>query len=48
MDDVLKKVKDMLGITGDYEGIGHCIVGYPAAEPSAPLERKKNYIYHID
>ena len=43
-----KQILASLGITGDYEGIGHCIVGYPAAEPSAPPERKKNYIYHIN
>ncbi len=43
-----KEILASLGITGDYEGIGHCIVGYPEAEPSAPPERKKNYIYHID
>ncbi len=37
-----------LGIEGDYEGIGHCILGYPAdteAKPAAP--RKKNYIYRV-
>ena len=36
-----------LGIEGDYEGIGHCILGYPAGpyRPAAP--RKENYIYRI-
>ena len=37
-----------LGIEGDYEGIGHCILGYPAdteSKPAAP--RKKNYIYRV-
>ena len=36
-----------LGIEGDYEGIGHCILGYPAGpcRPAAP--RKDNYIYRI-
>ena len=37
-----------LGIEGDYEGIGHCILGYPAAEPAARAARKENYVYHID
>ena len=34
-----------LGIEGDYEGIGHCILGYPdgPCRPAAP--RKDNYIY---
>lgn len=37
-----------LGIEGDYEGIGHCVLGYPAAGlPSAP-PRKPDYVYHID
>ena len=43
-----KTILAQLGITGDYEGIGHCVIGYPAsANPSAP-PRKENYIYHID
>ena len=36
-----------LGITGDYEGIGHCILGYADGEIPAPKERKKNYIYYV-
>ena len=33
-----------LGIEGDYEGIGHCILGYEAVpcKPAAP--RKANYV----
>ena len=36
-----------LGIEGDYEGIGHCILGYPEGpcRPAAP--RKDSYIYRI-
>lgn len=36
-----------LGIEGDYEGIGHCILGYTngACRPAAP--RKENYVYRI-
>jgi nitroreductase len=34
-----------LGIEGDYEGIGHCILGYAAQEPKAPAPRKDHYIY---
>ena len=36
-----------LGSTGDYEGIGHCILGYADGEIPAPKERKKNYIYYV-
>ena len=33
-----------LGIEGDYEGIDHLVVGYPAKEPAPPLPRKKDYV----
>ena len=42
-----KAILQKLGIEGDYEGIGHCILGYPAAPANAPAPRKENYIYHI-
>ena len=38
-----------LGIEGDYEGIGNCVLGY-ATGPDAfrsPAPRKENYIYYI-
>lgn len=42
--DLLKK----LGIEGNYEGIGHCALGY-AAEPSkAAAPRKENYACYVD
>ena len=42
-----KALLALLGITGEYEGIGHCILGWPAgdARPAAP--RKDTYIYRI-
>lgn len=36
-----------LGITGDYEGIGHLVLGYAAAPSNEPAPRKENYIYYI-
>ena len=36
-----------LGIEGDYEGIGHLILGYAAAPAAQPAPRKENYIYRI-
>jgi nitroreductase len=36
-----------LGIEGDYEGIGHCILGYPDCDHPAAPPRKENYIYYI-
>lgn len=45
--DFGKKILEELGIEGDYEGIGHCALGY-AAEPSAkPIPRKENYVYYV-
>ena len=36
-----------LNITGDYEGIGFCAIGYMYCEKSSPALRKENYIYYI-
>ena len=36
-----------LGITGDYEGIGHCILGYADGPEPEAAPRKSDYIYHI-
>ncbi len=36
-----------LGIEGDYEGIGHCILGFPAGDIPAEKPRKENWIYKI-
>ena len=35
------------GISGEYEGIGHCILGYRAQQIPAPAPRKENYVYRI-
>jgi len=42
-----KALLKSLGIEGDYEGIGHCILGYPAKQPGPAAPRKENYIYRI-
>lgn len=42
-----KKILADLGIEGDYEGIGHCALGYAATPVNAPAPRKDNYIYYI-
>ena len=41
--DILKK----LGIEDEYEGIGHCALGYAAEPAKAPAPRKENYVYRI-
>ena len=35
------------GIEGDYEGIGHCALGYADCEPPTPRPRKENYIIRV-
>ena len=42
-----KAILKDLGIEGDYEGIGHCILGYAAQENKTAVPRKENYIYRI-
>ena len=42
-----KAILKELGIQGDYEGIGHYILGYAAQESKAAAPRKENYIYRI-
>ncbi len=40
-----KALLTSLGIQGEYEGIGHCILGYPEGELPQPAPRKENWIY---
>lgn len=42
--EILKK----LGIEGEYEGIGHCILGYPDGPDPKASPRKVNWVYKID
>lgn len=41
-----KEILASLGIEGDYEGIGNCIIGYTDVEPAERKPRKENYIYN--
>lgn len=40
-----KALLEKWGINGDYEGIGHCVLGYGNKVPAKP--RKENYIYRV-
>ena len=42
-----KEILNSLGIQGDYEGIGHCILGYSKTE-AKPKPRKEKFVYYID
>ena len=41
-----KEILKSLGIEGEWEGVGHCILGYPDETPSTPM-RKENRVYYI-
>ena len=43
--DFGKNLLKKLGITGDYEGIGHCALGYAAQPPREAVPRKEDYVY---
>ncbi|MBU5480810.1 nitroreductase [Blautia sp. MSJ-19] len=40
-----KEILKSLGIEGDYEGIGHCILGYADGETPKAAPRKDSYVY---
>lgn len=42
-----KKILQDLGIEDEYEGVGHCVLGYAEVEPTAK-PRKDNWVYYID
>ena len=35
------------GLEGEYIGVGHCILGYPAEEPKPAAPRKADYIVRV-
>lgn len=37
-----------LGVEGEYEGIGHCILGYPDCEAPKAAKRKENRVFYVD
>ena len=45
--DEFKELLASLGIEGDFEGIGHCAVGYAEGELPVAAERKQNRVYWI-
>lgn len=45
--EIGKKILADLGIEGEFEGIGHCALGYATAPLNAPVARKENYVYYI-
>ena len=47
----MEEYKDLLkslGIEGEYEGIGHCALGYADGELPAPAERKDDHVFYVE
>lgn len=42
-----KALLQKLGIQGDYEGIGHCVIGYPDVLQSIVIPRRPNRVYQV-
>ena len=42
-----KELLKSLGVTGEYEGIGHCALGYSDEEPVNPPKRKEHRVFYI-
>lgn len=43
-----KEILSSLGIEGDYEGVGNCILGYVDGDTPQATLRKDEYVYYID
>ena len=42
-----KEILKSLGIEGDYEGIGHCVLGYADGVAPKAAPRKDSYVYYV-
>lgn len=42
-----KEILKSLGIEGDYEGIGHCVLGYADGPEQKAAPRKDSYVYYV-
>ena len=43
-----KELLKSLGITGDFEGIGHCVLGYVDGEYPEIKDRKENTTFWVE
>ena len=46
-DDEAKALLKAQGLAGEYIGIGHCVLGYPAVENKNVIPRKENRVYRV-
>lgn len=45
--DYGKELLKKLGIEGEWEGIGHCAIGYPDGELPKPAKRSEGRVYYL-
>ena len=43
-----KQILSDLGVTGEYEGIGHCVLGYPDEETAEAKPRKDDFVFWVE
>ena len=43
-----KEILRAIGVEGDYEGIGHCIVGYPEGDAPGAKPRKDGRVFWVE
>ena len=43
-----RELLESLGITGEYEGVGHCVLGYVDGEYPEEKPRKENWVYYVE
>lgn len=46
--DEYKELLHSLGIDGEYEGIGHCALGYTDGDLAGPAERKNGHVFYVE
>ena len=42
-----KNLLSSLGVKGEYEGIGSCVLGIPNAQIASSIPRKENFVYYV-
>lgn len=46
--DEYKALLSQLGLEGEFEGIGHCALGYPDGETLTAAPRKENHVFFVE
>ena len=46
--EIGQQILQSLNIEGEWEGIGHCVLGYPDMELPAAPERKPDWVHYIE